>query len=90
MPTSYGLSYCTHSLPRSNSVFQNSQLTVAGHGPHRTGGRGRWIPKRNQRETESLTAETMACSGVIARPSAHAVVKASSPSAAHRSATARS
>ena len=56
MPTSYGLSYCTHSMPRSNSVFQNSQLTVAGHGPHRTGGRGRWIPKRNQRETESLTA----------------------------------
>jgi hypothetical protein len=29
-----------------NSVFQNSQLTVAGHGPHRAGGRGRWIPKR--------------------------------------------
>jgi hypothetical protein len=29
-----------------NSVFQSSQLTVAGHGPHRTGGRGRWMPKR--------------------------------------------
>jgi len=33
-------------ISRLNSVFQNSQLTVASHGPHRTGGRGRCIPKR--------------------------------------------